>query len=322
MNNDLTIAICAFNCEKYIVQTLDSVLNQSFQNFDLVIVDDCSTDNTLDIIKSYFAKKPHLHRLIHFEKNRGLCGGRIWVERNVKTRYLMFIDADDLIYPTYVETLYNKIISDSDIMAVGCYVEYIDSDGEKMGGGIFIGETTKEGFYKKAQKEKLIFSIATSLYNRELALRVGGHSDKGFPEGKPRYQDFCEDLDLWTRMSDLYKEGKVILVVPKILYQYRKHDSAISTNSIGMVLRMRHIKTNLKRRRRGEQELTFVEFREKMGDAEYHRLEKEAIAVDCLRNSYYQLKCGQWYDGLCSLFRSIRNNPLYILNKVKYNILK
>ena len=80
--------------------------------------------------------------------------------------------------------------------------------------------------------EKLIFMASTSIYNREIALLVGGHSIKGFPEGKPRYQDLCEDLDLWTRMSDLYKEKKAIIVLPEVLYQYRKGDG-MSMSSLG-----------------------------------------------------------------------------------------
>lgn len=237
MKNNLTVAICAYNCENYIALTLDSLMKQTFVNFDLIIIDDCSTDSTAEVINTYFEENPRQYRLHHFKENQGLCGGRVWVEQNVQTKYLMFMDADDLLYPTYVETLYKKITSDSDIMAVGCYVEYINSVGNKIGGGIFLGETTKEGFYKKAANNKLIFSIATSMYNREIALRVGGHNNIGFPTGKPRYQDFCEDLELWTRMSDLYKEGKAIVVIPQILYQYRKHDSAVSANSYGMLLR-------------------------------------------------------------------------------------
>lgn len=322
MKNNLTVAICVYNCENYIALTLDSLMKQTFNNFDLIIIDDCSTDSTVEVINKYFEKNPRQYQLHHFKENQGLCGGRVWVEHNIQTKYLMFMDADDLLYPTYVETLYKKITSDPDIMAVGCYVEYINSYGEKIGGGIFLGETTKEGFYKKASNNKLIFSIATSMYNREIALRVGGHNNMGFPEGKPRYQDYCEDLDLWTRMSDLYTEGKAIIVIPQILYQYRKHQSAMSANSIGMILRMRHIKTNLKRRRRGERELTFIEFREQISDEEYRKLEKDATAADCLRQSYYQLKSGNIIKGFSSLLKSIRNNPSYIVDKVKHNILK
>lgn len=61
----------------------------------------------------------------------------------------MFLDADDILKPDAIETMYRKITSDKDLMAVGCYLEYMDENGKKMGGGLFLGETTKEGFYEK-----------------------------------------------------------------------------------------------------------------------------------------------------------------------------
>lgn len=319
---DLTLAICMYNAERYIEETLKCLLEQTMQDFHLLIIDDCCTDNSVAVVEQFFAQNSRQYEIVHFETNRGLSAGRRYVEEQVTTKYILFVDADDCPYPTLVEKLYNKITSDTDLMAVGCYLEYIDSVGKKIKGGIFLGETTKEGFYKKAAKEKLIFMQPTAIYDREIALKVGGHNITGFPDGKPRYQDYCEDLDLWTRMSDLYKEGKAIVVVPEILCRYRKHQSAMSGNSIGMILRMRHIKTNLKLRRRGEQEMTFIEFRSQISAEEYHQLEKDAAAADCLRQSYYMFKSGNLFKGIKFLFTSVQNNPSYIIDKIKHNILR
>lgn len=322
MNEDLTLAICIYNAEKYIEATLQSVVQQTMQDFYLLIINDCSTDKSVEKVQSFFSRNPRQYEIVNFEVNKGLSAGRRFVEEYAQTKYIMFVDADDCPYPTLVEKLYNKITSDPDFMAVGCHLEYMDSKGNKMRGGIFLGETTKEGFYEKARNEKLIFMQPTAIYDRELALKVGGHNIVGFPEGKPRYQDYCEDLDLWTRMSDLYKEGKAIVVIPEILCRYRKHQSAMSANSIGMILRMKHIKANLKRRRRGKRDLSFIEFKEQLGKEEYCKLEKDAIAADYLRQSYYTLKSGKIMEGVKYLFISIQNNPSYIFDKVKHNILR
>ena len=271
---DLTLAICMYNAEKYIEETLSCLMAQTVQSFHLLIVNDCSTDNSVRVVEDFFRRNPRQYELVNLLKNSGLCAGRRYVEEHATTRYILFVDADDCPYPTLVEKLYGKITSDDDLIAVGCHLEYIDSNGKKMKGGIFLGETTKKGFYEKAANEKLIFMQPTAIYDRETALQVGGHNITGFPEGKPRYQDLCEDLDLWTRMSDLYKEKKAIVVVPEILCRYRKHEQALSANSLGMILRMRHIKTNLKRRRRGERELSFIEFRETMSEEKLKKLEK------------------------------------------------
>ena len=319
---DLTLAICMYNAEKYIEETLQCLMAQTMQDFHLMIINDCSTDGSVARVDAFFAEHPRQYELVNLPVNGGLCAGRRYVEENAKTKYIMFVDADDCPYPALVDKLYKKISSDPDLMAVGCHLEYMDSKGAKMNGGIFLGETTKEGFYQKAAKEKLIFMQPTAVYDRELALSVGGHNVTGFPSGKPRYQDLCEDLDLWTRMSDLYKEGKAIVVVPEVLCRYRKHEQALSANSLGMLLRMRHVKTNLKRRRRGEAELSFIDFRSQMSDDELHKLEKEATSADSLRNAYYCLKKGKIFSFIKYFLVSICANPRYFYDKIKHNILR
>lgn len=319
---DLTIAICMYNAERYIEETLRCILAQTVQDYYLLIVNDCSTDKSVETVKRFFDGHPRQYELVSFEKNCGLSAGRRYVEEHATTRYIMFVDSDDCPYPSLVERLYSKITSDEDLMAVGCHLEYMDSEGKRIKGGIFFGETTKEGFYEKAAKEKLIFMQPTAVYDRRMALQVGGHNITGFPEGKPRYRDLCEDLDLWTRMSDLYTTGKAIVVIPEILCRYRKHEQAMSANSFGMLLRMRHIKTNLKRRRKGGQELSFIDFRQQMSKSELQKLEKEAESADSLRNAYYCLKKGKPFQFIKYLSVSLYCNPGYIIDKIKHNLLR
>ena len=321
MKTDLTLAICMYNAEKYIEETLLCIMAQTKQDFYLMIINDCSTDSSADVVNRFFVDHPRQYEMVNLPENRGLAFGRRYVEEHADTKYLLFVDADDCPLPLFVEKLYDKISSDSQLMAVGCYLEYMNLDGKKTKGGIFIGETSKNGFYQKALKEKLIFMASTSIYNREVALSVGGHNIDGFPEGKPRYQDLCEDLDLWTRMSDLYVDGKAIIVVPEVLYKYRKGDG-ISTGAYGMLLRMRHIKTNLKRRRSGEKELSFIDFQNSLSEKEIASLKKEATAVNSFRNAYYYLKKGNFLLFIKNIFISIYNNPKYMMDKIKHNLLR
>ena len=321
MKTDLTLAICMYNAEKYIEETLLCIMAQTKQDFFLMIINDCSTDNSADVVNRFFVDHPRQYEMVNLPENRGLAFGRRYVEEHADTKYLLFVDADDCPLPLFVEKLYDKISSDSQLMAVGCYLEYMNLDGKKTKGGIFIGETSKNGFYQKALKEKLIFMASTSIYNREVALSVGGHNIDGFPEGKPRYQDLCEDLDLWTRMSDLYVDGKAIVVIPEVLYKYRKGDG-ISTGAYGMLLRMRHIKTNLKRRRSGEKELSFIDFQNSLSEKEIASLKKEATAVNSFRNAYYYLKKGNFLLFIKNIFISIYNNPKYMMDKIKHNLLR
>lgn len=318
---DLTLAICMYNAEKYIEETLQCIVDQTVQDFKLLIVDDCSTDNSMSIVENFFQNNPRQYEVAHIEPNKGLCAGRRFVEENATTRYILFVDSDDLPCNNLVEILYNTISSDSDLIAVGCYLDFIDSKGKKLHGGIYLGDTSKESFYKRAEKGKLIFMQPTAIYNREIAMRVGGHNIEGFPEGKPRYSDLCEDLDLWTRMSDLYKEGKAIVVVPQILCHYRKHPQAMSTNSVGMNLRMKHIKYNVKARRAGKTELCFIDFLSTITQEQMIKIEKDAAAADAFRTSYYKLCDFKMLEGCKLLMKAIVCNPKYVYNKITKNLL-
>lgn len=316
--NDLTLAICLYNAERYIEETLQSVVAQTMQDFYLLVVDDASTDRSVELVKRFFEAHPRPYELVSLEQNRGIGYARHFAERHATTPYMMFLDADDVLRPTAIETMYRKITSDKDLMAVGCYLEYIDREGKKLGGGLFLGETTKEGFYEKARKNKLIFMQPTAIYDRELALSVGGYVIDGYPEGRPRYQDYCEDLDLWTRMSDLYTTGKAIVVVPEVLCSYRK-GGGLSASSFYMIIKMRYTKTNLLRRRNGEKELTFVEFYNRLSEKELDAYRRDAKAADALRNGVFYLKRKQIVKAVWLVVQSIYYKPSYLLDKLKHN---
>lgn len=322
MPADLTLAICMYNAAQYLQATLISVLQQTKRDFHLLIIDDCSTDDSCDMATRILQANSRQYELIRFEKNGGIGHARHFAERHATTKYMMFLDADDILYPDAIEKLYAKICSDPDLMAVGCYLEYINQKGKKIGGGIFLGEKTKEGFYEKAKNKKLIFMQPTAIYEREVALSVGGYKIDGYPAGRPRYQDFCEDLDLWTRMSDLYTENKAIVVIPEVLCKYRKVGSGLSSSSLNMILKMKYVKQNLLRRRANEQELSFIEFYNSIGEEALSELKRDADAADSLRNGVFLLKSGSVGKGIKLIARSIRLRPGYIIDKIKHNLLR
>ena len=316
---NLTVAICVYNAEKYIEKTLASVINQSTQDFYLLIIDDCSSDSSIIKIEQIFELNPRQYELISFDKNKGICYGRHFAERHAKTKYLMFLDADDILLPDAIKKMWDKIKSDQDLIAVGCHLDYIDENDKKIGGGLYLGETTKDAFISKAAAGKLIFMQPTAIYDREASLRVGGYIIDGYPEGKPRYQDYCEDLDLWTRMSDLYTDGKAIVVIPETLCLYRK-GGGLSSNSFNMILKMRYTKTNVRRRRAGMKDMTFLEYYSSLSDKTILELKNEASVADNLRNGAILLKKGNAIKGAWLILRSIIARPSYFLDKIKHNI--
>lgn len=98
----VSIILPVYNIEKYIAETIDSILNQTFQNWELEITDDCSTDNTESIIEKYaqFDSRIHYWKL---PQNSGAGVARNNSILKAKGRYLAFIDGDDWWYPTKLE---------------------------------------------------------------------------------------------------------------------------------------------------------------------------------------------------------------------------
>ena len=182
-------------------------------------------------------------------QNQGIAYGRNFALHHAPTKYLIFVDSDDQPLPLLIEKEYNALLSDKNLIAVSSWSQFIDAKNKKMRGGLFIGDTTQAQFLKRAQAAKRVYLPIQTMFDREAAIRVGGFSLDGYPVGKPRYRDFCEDLELWTRLSDLYAEGKYIIVLPEVLYLYRKSEG-LSSSHFNMIIKMEYVKINLRRRRK------------------------------------------------------------------------
>ena len=211
---DLTVAICVFNGEKYIVETLKSLEQQSYKFFKLLIVDDGSNDNTVRIINNYLDKSDiRDYEIIRCEVNGGLAQARSIALNSTNTKYLMYFDADDIATKDMIMKMHDRLVTDPNLIVIGTYASLIDEYGKKMVGGIHVGCKSPEEALNKARLGKLFFIPTCAMFCVEEARKAGGISIKGFPPGKPRLADLCEDCDRWTRMSDFYVENKYLLVI-------------------------------------------------------------------------------------------------------------
>ena len=127
MNDLVSIIMPSYNTEQYIAETIQSVINQTYQNWELIIVDDCSTDNTDTVVGKI---KDSRIRYLKNEKNSGAAVSRNKALREANGRWVAFLDSDDLWKP---EKLEKQI---SFMMKKKCYFSYtnyeeIDADGNK-----------------------------------------------------------------------------------------------------------------------------------------------------------------------------------------------
>ena len=318
MKTEITLAICMYNAEKYIEETLSCIMAQTMQDFHLLLVDDCSTDRTAEYVERFFQQNQRQYELVKLAQNQGIAYGRNFALHHAQTKYLIFVDSDDLPLPLLLEKEYQVLSNDENLIAVSSWSQFIDAKSKKMRGGLFIGDTTKAQFLKRAQAAKRVYLPIQTMFDRAAAIRVGGFSLDGYPDGKPRYRDFCEDLDLWTRLSDLYAEGKYIIVLPEVLYLYRKSEG-LSSSHFNMIIKMEYVKVNLRRRRKGMKELTFIDYYNSLSEIERARLQKDSHAADCLRNGIFYIREKKIIRGLALLFECVWNHPSYIIDKVIAN---
>ena len=121
MNPTISIIIPVYNQEKYLSRCLDSVFAQTFTDFEVICVNDHSTDSTAEILKEYSEKDS---RIVAFENpDKGVCSARNFGIDNAKGEYIGFVDSDDFIQPQMYEFLYRAITENNCNMVVCDYSE-------------------------------------------------------------------------------------------------------------------------------------------------------------------------------------------------------
>ena len=116
-NISVSVIIPVYNVEQYVAECIESVLAQSLENIEIIIIDDCSTDRSLEICSDYAIKYAEKIKLISHEKNLGLSSARNTGANHSKGEYISFIDSDDYIGINRLKSMYEKCIKyDADIV--------------------------------------------------------------------------------------------------------------------------------------------------------------------------------------------------------------
>ncbi len=212
----VSILTPAYNCEKYIVETIESALKQTFQDFEMIIVDDGSIDRTQEIVERYVFNFPEKIRYI-YQANGGPAKARNRGIRESKGEYLALLDADDLWLPNRLEETVAVLNRKAEVGLVHAKTKRILEDGR-------FTETPRKNIrylsghiFPYILLRKANISCLTVLFRKECVEKVGY-----FDETKECFG--VEDRDLWLRIASNYR----IEFIDKVLGYYRLRSSGIS----------------------------------------------------------------------------------------------
>lgn len=216
----ISVVIPVYNVKDFLTECVESVLVQTFENFEILLIDDGSTDGSKKLIDELIKKDERI-RVFHKE-NGGLSSARNVGIRKSEGEFLAFVDSDDSVKPSFLKELYESIKEDN-------------SDVSVCGYGLEIPEkrtlSGKEACIKLLTEQKNLDILAwNKLYKKSLFLE----NNIFYPEGK------LHEDNLTT--YKLYSKAKKVSFIPKSLYNYRKRPGSITeANKKELHLEMREL---------------------------------------------------------------------------------
>jgi glycosyltransferase involved in cell wall biosynthesis len=208
-----TVSVCmpVYNCERYVAEAVESVLAQTFRDFDFLIIDDGSTDGSLRILERYAALDPRI-RLIS-RLNQGLVASLNELVNLAKGEFLARMDADDIAMPERFEKQVDYLRTHPECAVVGSRVWDTDADGDPVAEYPTLSDHEEiDAFHFQMKGPALIHP--SIMMRRAAVLAIGG------------YRNFVlsEEVDLYLRLAERWRLARV----PDYLLKYRIHTANYS----------------------------------------------------------------------------------------------
>jgi len=222
MNHDpslplVSVVIPAYNAEAFLEQTLQAVCQQSYGNFEVLVVDDGSSDRTPDLVRAIAQHDPRI-RLLQ-QPNAGVAAARNLGIQAAQGLFIAPIDADDLWYPEAMAKMVAQFQAGSPDLGV-VYAWSIDIDAQEQVTGGFHAATIDGNVYKTLICHNFLGNASATLIRKTCLDRIGGYDI----QLKAQNAQGCEDWDLYLRLA----EHAEFAVVPEFLVGYRKLSSSMS----------------------------------------------------------------------------------------------
>jgi glycosyltransferase involved in cell wall biosynthesis len=233
----LSIVTCVYNAERYLNESLDSIFDQDYKDFELILIHDCSTDNSKNILLHY-ADHPNVVLLenkynegVPFSRNRGFIAA--------KGEYIAIHDADDVSLPHRFQKQVAYLDEHPEITFIGGHAIRISDTGIQIGNMVYPPEET-DGAFRVIRQFKLNPIIdPSSMFRRQPILDIGGYRME--PELRT-----VQDFDLWCRLlvngHRLYNFQEPLIkyrINPQGVTRIKKDEQTLATDFVWAAFRRR-----------------------------------------------------------------------------------
>ena len=207
----VSIVLPVYNGEKYLPRAIESILSVSYRNYELIIIDDCSTDKSNQIAKSYAEMDARI-KVYRNRQNKKLPKSLNAGFRMAKGNLFTWTSDDNILRPEAIEEMVHIFEKKADVDFV--YADVIPIDG--------YGNVKSKAYLNGEIEDIYVFNpiMACFLYKRKIHERLGGYDSKVF---------LSEDYDYWIRT---YENGFKMYHLKEKLYYYRVHNSSLTTKKL------------------------------------------------------------------------------------------
>jgi len=282
---EISVLLPVYNAEQYIKETVESILNQTFSNFEFIIIDDGSNDRSLEILQIY-AKQDKRIRLIS-RANKGLVDTINEGLELSLAPYIARIDHDDIATPERLEIEYKYLEANPDTVCVGSDFTLIDYRGRCIG-SVELPKTSEKIEQALLLGECPIANPSTMVLKEAINL-VGGYDKKAFP---------ADDYALWVALLDIGK----IKNLNSVLLKYRVHAAQVTQESNVKMTMNTKIVCEEACRKRGISNLY---------DENVWLVTEKSRYKKFLGYGWYAFKTGRRWMALEYAFKTIGQFPLY-----------
>jgi glycosyltransferase involved in cell wall biosynthesis len=224
MNPKASVVLTSYNHADFIGKTIESVLSQSFQDYELIVLDNCSTDHSIEVIKEYEAKDKRV-KLVQNENNLGMVMSVNKGVRLAQGEYVAHLCADDLWKPEKLEKQVEYLDNNNDAAVCFTAVEVISENGEILGDNHFY-----QKIFDKAENKSRVEWLKTFFFDGNVLcfpsamVRKSCFDEVGLYD--PRYQ-IALDVDMWVRICSKFD----IHLIEEKLTNFRSGENSLSSQS-------------------------------------------------------------------------------------------